>query len=78
MYKKLGFELIKKTSPNYHYFDRKCHRYNRFNFRKDVLIKMGYDKSKTEFQIMNELPYYRVYDSGSLKFLFKPNLNKNL
>jgi len=74
MYENLGFSLVKKTVPNYNYFDRKCHKYNRFNFRKDVLISMGYDENKTEFEIMNELPYYRVYDSGSLKFLFKQNI----
>jgi hypothetical protein len=73
LYKQLGFEFIGKTEPNYSYYDLKCNKYNRFSFRKDVLIKNGYDKNKTEFDIMNNLGYLRVYNSGNLKFYFKLN-----
>ena len=32
---------------------------------------MGYDKSKTETEIMREIGYWRIYDSGQTKFLWK-------
>lgn len=70
MYKKLNFEYVSKTSPNYSYTKNNI-KYNRYNFRKDVLIKKGYDKNKSEKQIMIELGYDRIYDSGSLKFIWR-------
>jgi hypothetical protein len=68
LYEKLNFELVKKTVPGYSYYDSKMNKYNRFNFRKDVLIKKGFDKNKTSHDIMDELGYYRVYNSGNLKY----------
>ena len=69
LYKILGFELQGKTEPNYYYIiDRK--KYHRFNFRKDILIKQGYDLNKTEHEIMLERKIYRIYDSGNLKYSF--------
>jgi len=34
----------------------------------DKLIKIGYDKIKTEWQIMQELGYDRIWDCGHLKY----------
>lgn len=45
-------------------------RINRFNFRKDILIKDGYDSSKTADIIMKERGIYKIYDCGS-KLFFK-------
>lgn len=69
LYEKLGFELIHKTNPNYYYVvgDK---RFYRFGFRKDKLIKEGYDPNKTEHEIMLERKIYRIYDSGNLKYQF--------
>lgn len=70
LYLKLGFMFIKNTTPNYWYFksgDLILH--HRFKFRKNVLIdKYGYSPDKTESQIMAELNYYKIYDSGHKKF----------
>jgi hypothetical protein len=72
IYSKSGFELISCTPVNYWYFDnRYIKRYHRFSFRKDKLIKEGYDKTKTEKQIMMEKGYNTIYDCGSLKYLKK-------
>ena len=69
LYEKLGFNFIHKTQPNYFYvIDRK--RYHRFNFRKDKLIKDGFDPNKTEHQVMLDRKIFRIYDSGSLKYSF--------
>lgn len=67
LYKKLGFCFLYNTPPNYFYFNRNK-RLSRFKFRKDVLIKQGYDKTKTEACIMEELGYHRIHDCGSMKF----------
>lgn len=69
LYQNLGFYFLGKTQPNYNYYDFNCIKYNRFNYRKDVLVKLGYDKNKTEFEIMNDLGYLRVFNSGNLKFI---------
>ena len=67
---KLGFDFIHETTPNYYYIinSMKSHR---FNYRKDKLVKDGYDKSKTEVQIMNERGFYRIFDCGSKKWELK-------
>ena len=65
LYEKLGFEKIKDNIKSYWYIDKKTlQRYHRYKFRKSELIKLGYDKNLSEFQIMQKLPYYKIYDSG--------------
>ena len=46
-------------------------RMNRFGFRKDVLVKEGYDKDKTEHEIMLERGIYRIYDCGTKVWKWK-------
>lgn len=70
LYEKLGFEFSHKTQANYFYVVDGI-RKNRFNFRKDVLIKEGYDPNKSEREIMLDRKIYRIYDSGQLKFIWK-------
>jgi very-short-patch-repair endonuclease/predicted nucleic acid-binding Zn ribbon protein len=70
VYHKNGFTYVKKTPPNYWYIktDKYLNRYHRFTFRKDVLVKEGFDKNKTEWEIMRLKGYDRIWDCGSLKF----------
>jgi len=70
IYETLGFENQGKTEPNYYYIINGI-RYHRFNYRKDKLVKDGFDKNKTEHEIMLERKIYRIYDSGNLKFEYK-------
>ena len=70
LYDKLGFKLVGETIPNYYYVKHNC-RENRFNYRKDVLVKEGYDLNKTEREIMFDRGYNRIYDSGSLKYIWR-------
>ena len=67
LYKTLGFDLLENIRPNY-YWCKKNIRYHRYNFRKDLLVKRGYDKNKTENQIMTEEGYYKLWDFGNLKW----------
>lgn len=69
LYETLGFELIGKTKPNYSYIINK-HRTERFKFKKSELIKAGFDSNKTEVEIMKERKYFKIFDSGSLKYKY--------
>jgi very-short-patch-repair endonuclease len=69
IYTQLGFNFICKTQPNYYYITSKK-RYHRYNFRKDVLVKEGYDKNLSEHQIMLGRNIYRIYNSGNFKFIY--------
>lgn len=70
LYEKLGFKKISITKPNYYYIIGNV-RKNRFSYRKDILVKKGYDPSRTEKEIMLELKYYRIYNSGNIKYEIK-------
>jgi hypothetical protein len=66
----LDFKYVGVTPPNYWYIKRgDClHRSHRFSFRKDVLVKEGYDPQKTEWEIMQEKGYDRIWDCGNMKY----------
>lgn len=71
IYKILGFELVKCTKPNYHYFKRgSANLYHRFSFRKSVLDKKLkiFDKTKSEWYNMRQNGWNRIWDCGHLKF----------
>ena len=67
LYEKLGFTLMRTSQPSYFYVINDK-RENRFNYRKDVLVREGYDKNKTEHQIMLDRGIYRIYDCGCLVY----------
>ena len=74
LYTKLGFIHTHDSKPNYFYIvDRMCE--NRFKYRKDKLVKEGFDKDKSEREIMLERKIYRIYDCGTM--VFKMNFNVN-
>jgi hypothetical protein len=77
VYHKNGFKFIGKTPPNYWYIknDKYSNRHHRFAFRKDVLVKEGYDKNLTEWEIMKIKGYDRIWDCGSLKFEYINNIH---
>jgi len=71
LYEKLGFIQTHTSKPNYWYIINN-NRKHRFGFRKSILIKNGYDKNKTEREIMIERKIYRIYDCGTI--VYKKNL----
>lgn len=72
LYKKLGFQKEKESYGNYWYIQNNTLiRYHRSKFCKSELKKMGYDISKSESEIMDELPYFKIYDSGMTKWVYK-------
>lgn len=67
-YGKVGFSFVSYTKPNYYYMFKYKKRENRFNFRKSILVKQGYDANKSEMQIMLENGYDIIWDTGNLKY----------
>lgn len=72
LYQKLGFNYSHTSNPSYWYVINNI-RSHRFNWRKDKLIKLGYDKDKFEHEIMEENGYYRVWSSGNKKWIWNKN-----
>jgi hypothetical protein len=72
LYEKLNFIYSHTTNPNYYYIVDKI-RKHRFTYKKNKLVKDGFDSKKTEHEIMLERKIYRIYDSGQLKFVWKSN-----
>ena len=74
LYIKLGFKLLEITPPVYSYFYKRTHeinRHHRFAFGKSSLKKKFpeiYDENKTEWQMMQELGYDRIWDCGKFKY----------
>ena len=67
LYKYLGFEKV-SSSIGYWYIDKYMNRYHRYKFAKHILVKEGFDPNKTEFEIMNDRGFLRIYDSGQTKW----------
>jgi hypothetical protein len=72
-YEKIGFTYVGMTVPNYFYFKKNGFELEtRLRYQKDKLKKFSnYDATKTEFQIMNDADYYRLYDCGNKKYIWK-------
>lgn len=72
VYNNNGFQYVSHTKPSYWYFYRSNNdkKYHRFSFRKDVLVKAGFDPNKTEWEIMQERGFDRIWDCGNLKFIY--------
>ena len=72
LYKTLGF-VSDNEAIGYWYIGPDMIRYHRSSFSKDQLIKKGLapaDKSTwTESQIMENLPYLKIYDSGTTRWV---------
>jgi hypothetical protein len=69
LYKKLNFLLINKTKPDFSYIINSV-KEKKFKYRKNKLVSDGFDKNKTEHEIMLERGFFRIYDSGTLNFIF--------
>lgn len=67
LYKRLGFTFDHETI-GYWYIDKNMKRYHRYSFTKKMLVKKGFDPNLSERQIMSQLNYYRIYDSGQKKW----------
>ena len=71
LYKILGFKSNDEITQSYWYVEKdKYIRYHRTSFSKTRLKQLGYDTNeKTEEEIMMDLPFYKIYDSGHIKYI---------
>lgn len=69
-YEKIGMNYHSESKISYWYI-KGNKRLSRHNYNKSNLIKMGYDKNKSEHQILKELKIYRIYGAGNSKFIWK-------
>jgi very-short-patch-repair endonuclease len=75
LYSKNGFSFSKKTYPDYTYYNSKISRYKRFHkfgFSKTSIKKRFneyYSENKTEWEIMQDMGYDRIWDCGKYKFI---------
>jgi hypothetical protein len=73
VYSKCGFDYIGLTKPNYWYMHKTdmLNRKHRYNFTKHSILKKHpeLDKTKTEWELMKELGYNRIWDCGNMKFI---------
>lgn len=73
MYEKLGFEKMGNTKPGYFYITNNGQKkMNRFSLRKDILVsKYNCPIEMTERDFCHQLGFYRVYDCGTVKYIWK-------
>jgi len=72
VYHKNNLKFVGFTPPSYWYMDKKNYNYrlHRFNFRKSKLVSEGFDTNKTEWDIMKERGFDRIWDCGTMKFIY--------
>jgi hypothetical protein len=71
IYEKIGFKFSNETNINYKWVISKK-RLHKSNFRKSRLVQSGYDKNKSESDIMIEdIGAYKVWDCGLKKWIYK-------
>lgn len=79
VYTKLGFKVTAEdiTSPNYKWLKYNSNSIDvltRYQTQKNRLLELGYGNyGKTEDEIMNNLGYIKIYDSGNLRFIWRSN-----
>ena len=75
LYEKIGFKFEKFLKPDYRYYNEKINRYERihkFNFRKKILQKKyNLCIEDTETTMAKQLGYYKIYDCGLIKYIWK-------
>lgn len=69
LYSLIGFKYSHTSKPGYWYVID-GNRQHRFNWRKQKLVKIGYDINKTEEEIMSSLGHYRIYNAGNKKWIY--------
>ena len=71
VYEKHGFQFDGLTKPDYVWVKRYgTETLSRYNTTKSKLVSEGYDASKSEVEIMRDRGYFRVFGSGSKRYVF--------
>jgi hypothetical protein len=75
MYENLGF-VQSTTTVGYFYTDY-VNRFNRTRFQKHKLVEQGHDATLSEWQIMQDLGYDRIWDCGQVTWIFTESNDKD-
>lgn len=67
LYTNLNMTFTGYTPPGYFYVKSR-YKYSRFQFQKHLLVEQGANPAYTEYEIMLDRGYSRVWDCGNLKF----------
>lgn len=71
LYDRMGFKMVDVLSPDYRYVV-KNQRVHKFNFRKQTLHKKyGLPLTMTEKEMTEKLGFYRIWDCGLYKYVWK-------
>lgn len=71
VYENNGFQFDGLTKPDYVWVKRYgTETLSRYNTTKSKLVSEGYDASKSEVEIMRERGYFRVFGSGSKRYVY--------
>ena len=71
VYDRMGFKLTKTLPPDYRYVVGN-QRIHKFNFRKHILNKKyGLPLSMTEKEMTEKLGFYRIWDCGLYKYVWR-------
>lgn len=71
VYDRMGFRLDKTLPPSY-YYTKGQKRYHKFGFRKNILHrKYGLPLTMTEKEMCLRLGYYRIWDCGLLRYVWR-------
>lgn len=73
VYSKLGFNCTEITKPNYVWINHKTGDVlKRYQTQKHKLVENGLGREdQTEDEIMKDLDFYKIYDSGNAVFVWK-------
>lgn len=74
VYPKIGFTFDKLTDPAYSYVHaNKGIRESRMKYQKHKLIQEGFNPKLTESEIMSSRGFYKIYDCGNARYIWKKN-----
>lgn len=68
LYRTLGFRQGATTSAYWYVHKKTYIRYHRSTFQKNNIKQFALNEKETEKEIMSRLPYYRIYDSGHIRW----------
>lgn len=74
LYNQLGFEFLHTSEPNYSYFKSPNVLESRVKYQKHKLSKLfdNVDMNLTEWEIMQNQGYNRIWDCGNKVYIWKP------
>lgn len=71
VYKRLSFKIDSVTSPNYVWCGRDNKILTRYQTQKHKLLELGIgEETQSESEIMENLGYFKIYNSGNIKYIY--------